>query len=518
MKLQALLPLFLMCFSWPCCQVYAAKILALLTLTSHSHHIWNRSLMKALAARGHQVTVVSPDSDPNSGPNLTYIVLENSYEHIRDNFKYETGLGDTFFQTLDLFGEWCYMNCEHQLSSKGGKQILGYPDGKMFDLIISEAAYTECFMALIPKFGNPPVVLVSAVGIPPNVDRMTGTPVSPSYIPDYRLPFSDHMDFWERMQNLLTYFTNEFFYSYIYFPRMQEIANRHLGHEVTSLEELRRNISVILSSTVNGFDTPRPLMPNVIPVGGMHLKPAGPLPKDLKTFLDGAKNGAIFFALGSNLRSDQLEPKAQQALFDAFSQLPQRILWKFETEDIKGKPDNVMISKWLPQSDVLGHPNVKLFISHCGWLSTQEAIYFGVPVVGIPFYLDQHNNLFRLKELGVGEGLSFTALTKDNVLKTINAVIQNTSYASNMKRLSAIFHDQPETPLERAVYWTEYVLRHGGAPHLRSVAVDLPLYQYLLLDVGLVLLLLLGTVSAALVLLLRLLRRVLRNKSKQKQQ
>nr|CAD7453224.1 unnamed protein product [Timema tahoe] len=478
MKLRALLPLFLMCCSWPCCQVYGAKILALLTLTSHSHHIWNRSLMKALAARGHQVTVVSPDSDPDSGANLTYIVLEESYEHIRDNFKYETGLGDTFFRTLEMFGEWCYMNCEHQLSSKGGKQILGYPDGKMFDLIISEAAYTECFMALIPKFGNPPVVLVSAVGIPPNVDRMTGTPASPSYIPDYRLPFSDHMDFWERMQNLITYF------------------------------ELRRNISVILSSTVNGFDTPRPLMPNVIPVGGMHLKPAGPLPE----------NGVIFFALGSNLRSDQLEPEAQKALFEAFSELPQRILWKFETEDIKGKPDNVMISKWLPQSDVLGHPNVKLFISHCGWLSTQEAIYFGVPVVGIPFYLDQHNNLFRLKELGVGEGLSFSALTKDKVLKAINGVIQNTSYASNMKRLSAIFHDQPETPLERAVYWTEYVLRHGGAPHLRSVAVDLPLYQYLLLDVGLVLLLLLGAVSAALVLLARLLWRVVRNKSKQKQQ
>nr|CAD7437949.1 unnamed protein product [Timema bartmani] len=92
------------------------------------------------------------------------------------------------------------------------------------------------------------------------------------------------------------------------------------------------------------------------------------------------------------------------------------------------------------------------------------------------------------------------------------------SYASNMRRLSAIFHDQPETPLERAVYWTEYVLRHGGAPHLRSVAVDLPLYQYLLLDVGLVLLLLLGTVLAALVLLTRLLWRVVRNKSKQKQQ
>jgi glucuronosyltransferase len=51
-----------------------------------------------------------------------------------------------------------------------------------------------------------------------------------------------------------------------------------------------------------------------------------------------------------------------------------------------------------------------------------------------------------------------------------------------MKKLSAIYRDQPETPLERAVFWTEYVLRHGGE-HLRSVSADLPWYQYFLIDV-----------------------------------
>jgi len=33
------------------------------------------------------------------------------------------------------------------------------------------------------------------------------------------------------------------------------------------------------------------------------------------------------------------------------------------------------------------------------------------------------------------------------------------------------------------VYWTEYVIRHKGAPHLRSAALDLAWYQYFLLDV-----------------------------------
>lgn len=43
--------------------------------------------------------------------------------------------------------------------------------------------------------------------------------------------------------------------------------------------------------------------------------------------------------------------------------------------------------------------------------------------------------------------------------------------------------DQQVTGLEQGVWWTEYVLRHNGARHLRSVAVDVPFYKFLLLDV-----------------------------------
>jgi glucuronosyltransferase len=52
-----------------------------------------------------------------------------------------------------------------------------------------------------------------------------------------------------------------------------------------------------------------------------------------------------------------------------------------------------------------------------------------------------------------------------------------------MKKMSAISKDEPETPINRAVWWTEYVIRHNGAKHLRSAALDLAWYQYLLLDV-----------------------------------
>jgi len=53
-----------------------------------------------------------------------------------------------------------------------------------------------------------------------------------------------------------------------------------------------------------------------------------------------------------------------------------------------------------------------------------------------------------------------------------------------MKKISVLSKDEPESSLNRAVWWTEYVIRHNGTKHLRSASLDLALYQYLLLDVG----------------------------------
>lgn len=56
-------------------------------------------------------------------------------------------------------------------------------------------------------------------------------------------------------------------------------------------------------------------------------------------------------------------------------------------------------------------------------------------------------------------------------------------YAENAKNASEIFKDRPMSPAELVVYWTEYVIRHKGAPHLKSHAFNLTWYQYFLLDV-----------------------------------
>jgi glucuronosyltransferase len=57
------------------------------------------------------------------------------------------------------------------------------------------------------------------------------------------------------------------------------------------------------------------------------------------------------------------------------------------------------------------------------------------------------------------------------------------SYKENAMRLSRIHHDQPMKPLDRAVFWIEYVMRNKGAKHLRPALHDLTWFQYHSLDV-----------------------------------
>jgi glucuronosyltransferase len=76
--------------------------------------------------------------------------------------------------------------------------------------------------------------------------------------------------------------------------------------------------------------------------------------KDLREFLDGAVEGLIYFSLGSNVRSDTMTEGKKQIFMAAFAELPQRILWKWETNVMSDVPNNVKLVKWLPQQEVLG--------------------------------------------------------------------------------------------------------------------------------------------------------------------
>lgn len=91
-------------------------------------------------------------------------------------------------------------------------------------------------------------------------------------------------------------------------------------------------------------------------------------------------------------------------------------------------------------------------------------------------------------------------------------------YRDNVKRLSALYNDRPQDPLELGIYWVEYVLRHKGAPHLRNVGRKLNILQYLSFDVILIYLSLIATSFYIIFTIIRLVcRKLFCGVSKKKQ-
>lgn len=67
-----------------------------------------------------------------------------------------------------------------------------------------------------------------------------------------------------------------------------------------------------------------------------------------------------------------------------------------------------------------GHPKCKGFLTHGGLLSTQEAVYHGVPVIGLPFVSDQENNMNKAVRDGYAIVLNWSDIDEEIVYNALN--------------------------------------------------------------------------------------------------
>jgi hypothetical protein len=103
---------------------------------------------------------------------------------------------------------------------------------------------------------------------------------------------------------------------------------------------------------------------------------------------------------------------------------------------------------WAPQTQILAHQATGGFVSHCGWNSTLESVYFGVPIATWPLFAEQQTNAFELvRELKIGVEISLDyrvelnrgptyLLTADKIEKGIRNVLDNDEVRKNVKEMS----------------------------------------------------------------------------------
>lgn len=244
-----------------------------------------------------------------------------------------------------------------------------------FDVIVVEVALIESLFGLSHHF-NAPLIGTSAFGASHWTTDLVGSPNFASYVPHTNTKYSDRMSFSERLHNSLFFWTEIILHSRYHLPFQQQMMETYFPNAKNwpSLAQIRKNVSLILLNTHVTYGTPRPYAPNMIEVGGMQIRQKiKPLPAHIQTFLDKAKNGAIFFSLGSNVLLTKLPPHQLQAIQNAFSDHPNiRILIKSDEKVAipSHKAKDVMIEPWFDQQSILAHPNIKLFVTHGGLLST----------------------------------------------------------------------------------------------------------------------------------------------------
>lgn len=332
--------------------VQTANILGVALHPSFSHQIVFRPIWKQLSLRGHNVTVLTTDpiNDANL-KNLTEIDLSFAYKIWKSSSIIEVsrkeGYSKFFFKSIDVGEEIM----RAQLEVKEVQELLKNPNNKTFDLIIVEPVYS-LGLGFAAKF-NCPLVLVFSLDAFGNLQRIFGNPNHYILYPTHVLPIDNPMGFFERLRVFLYPFFEKYALSHVY--SKNNILLKKYFETNTTIEQLFNKASLLLTNVNPAFGVIRPTVPTVIPLGGgFHLEPPKPLlDNELKTFLNNASDGVIYFSLGSNVFSANIEQDRRRLLLETFSELPYKIIWKFENETMPGKPDNVYLFKWLPQWDVL---------------------------------------------------------------------------------------------------------------------------------------------------------------------
>ncbi|XP_042559876.1 UDP-glucuronosyltransferase 2A1-like [Clupea harengus] len=465
-----------------------------------SHWVNMKVIIEELHSRGHSITVVRASDSwyiKEESPHYSAITIPtaggfdeeffgtfvNRLLNIRKEQKFFWSRLILEFEVIEKFSEMHRQMCEMMTMMFQDDVLMKSLTDAKFDVVLTDPGTGGG--VLLARRLNLPLVL----NVRWTVHGEAHFAIAPSplsYVPYPGAELTDKMTFSQRVQNMLTYAFGLFQIATIVTPHYTAFCKRFFGPEVDYFS-LFQDADIWLMRNDFTFEFPRPTMPNVVYMSGFQCKPARPLPVDLEEFVQrSGEHGVIIMSLGTLFA--ELPSDITEEIAAAFAQLPQKVIWRHKGAKPSSLGNNTLLVDWMPQNDLLGHPKTKVFVAHGGTNGVQEAIYHGVPIAGLPLVFDQPDNLSRMERRGTAKVVDIAILDRAVFVEALRAVLYEPSYRENMQRLSRIHHDQPMKPLDRAIFWIEYVMRNGGAPHLRTQSFRMSWMAYHSIDVILTLL------------------------------
>ena len=452
-----------------------------------SHILLMANLGRQLVENGNDVHVLlmeNPESEEVFRNNGVKIVKYKTRRLTGEDNKAWIDQSMDEFITLSMKGTYGSIKAVealmHTMEEEGkimleNKELMETISKMNYDIVVVDGVPYNLYHYLIPyKYDIPFVTLSTSSN-----HFTTGVPHMTSFVPSEILPFSDQMTFVQRLINFLI----ELFHpqNRLKSP-MSELVKRFAPDPETDLNQIQSTSGLFIQLSAPPLDYPRPSLPHVVSVPSLTIrKPVLIKDESLASFVNGAPEGFILFSLGT-ITNKHLPTNIINIFLTIFSSIPQRIIWNYDSTQIKVIAKNIKFMKWLPQNDLLGHPNIRLFITHCGNAGQHESLYHGVPMLGIPIHSDQPHNAVRLIRYKYGLVINIENATEDSIANQVSELLNNPVYKTNAQKASAIMKDNVMLPVQRAAYWIEHMTRFGS-DHLRSPGLDLHWYQYWMIDV-----------------------------------
>uniref|UniRef100_A0A1I8A5T8 UDP-glucuronosyltransferase n=1 Tax=Steinernema glaseri TaxID=37863 RepID=A0A1I8A5T8_9BILA len=268
--------------------------------------------------------------------------------------------------------------------------------------------------------------------------------------------------------------------------------------------------SLIITNSDPLLDFPRPTLDKVVNIGGVSVPKPKPLTEEWEEIL-ARRPKTVLVSFGSITQSQWMPEEMKRSLLQVFRRFPDvTFIWKYERPEDKLDEgiDNLVISKWVPQNDLLNHKNLSLFVTHAGMNSILEAANRGIPLLSIPLFGDQMRNAKMIVRAEIGGEADKSLLYDVNGFsEKLRTVLEGEKYSKASKRLSEMMAHRPINLKESLVRNVEFVARFGRLPNMKPASVELNFAQYFLLDI---IALGLAVLVLFIVIILVVVRRVLR--------
>ncbi|XP_055997679.1 UDP-glucuronosyltransferase 1-6-like isoform X2 [Ostrea edulis] len=450
--------------------VRPVKVMVDILIEEYQHNVTmllTESVAKHLALKDLRGEIVTYDKDGK---------VRQRMDEMRTK-AYRTGFENIGFISLSPYIQ--KMDEEITYSLMTDSEILKTLEERKYRTVMVDGMGSLPFLMLAHNLSIPEIIHFSAFISPKFRYR---APSDYSGIPEFPMfPLSDTTSFLSRLKNFGIHlgfiavgsFLESFHYS-------KDIVHRYISTpRLDEFYKLANGFSLYLLDQDEILDYPRPVLPNIVPVGGLALSNiVHPLPIEIERHVNTAKDGVVIATFGCSFENVPDEFKSK--LYQAFKNIPEiHFILKIDETYFQNK--NILQTPWLPQNDLLGNKKIKAFITHCGNSGQYEALYHGVPMVAIPIFGDQVYNADRIVMKSFGVKLDLVAFTSGDLEKSIREVVYNDTYSRKIKLASEMYRSKPQNASQRAAYWVHHVTTYGSV-HLRSPSHSLPAYKYLALD------------------------------------